>query len=444
MQRSNTFQIVIIGTFVVLLILGFLAFSGKLPLPSGNEPVNYGSVTMWGTVPDATMQKLISETLGKDTSIKISYSEKKAATFNNDFVEALARGNGPDLVLVSQDSALKTSDKLTIIPYTSVPERDFKNAFLPEGELFLRSNGIVALPFTIDPMVMYWNRDLLTSALVVSPPTLWTQFYDLVPKITVRDVSANIVRSLVSFGEYRNVSNAKDLVSLLLMQAGSPVVTTDSNGLTAALVPASSAGVENPVMSAIRFYTEFSKPGKDAYSWNRSLPLSRSMFESGDLALYFGYASEYKSIQAKNPHLNFDVAIVPQAGQSAVGTKSLTKLTFGKMQGVAITKATKNPQGAVYAALLLSSKDSIAAYTAISGLPPVRRDLIAQRPTDAVQSVFYDSALISRAWYDPSPSETDDLFMTMFDNISSGRSLISEALSAAQSGLGRLLAPYKL
>lgn len=440
MERSNTFQIVIISIFVVLLILGFLGFSGKLPLPTGSQDINYGTVTLWGTVPQSTIDKLIGDTLSKDTHVSIKYTEKKSATFNNDFVEALARGDGPDLILLSQDNILKTLDKLSPIPSSVMSERDFKNTFLGEGELFLRPQGIVALPFTIDPLVMYWNRDIFTNALVATPPTLWTQFYDLVPKITVRAPGGGITRSLVSFGEYRNVSHAKDVVALLLLQAGTPIVTEQSGVLSPALIIPNTSTLENPVMSALRFFTEFSKPDKDAYSWNRSLPASRTMFESGDLALYFGYASEYRSIVSKNPHLNFDVTLVPQAGTTG---QSNTKLTVAQMQGVAPVKGSKNPQGAQYAALLLTGKDSITALAGFSDLPPVRRDLIGTRPGSAAQSVFYDSALVARSWYDPSPEDTDAIFASMFDDVSSGRTLLSEALVVAQSGIDRLLGRYR-
>lgn len=430
----------VIGIFVVLLIFGFLGFSGNLPLPGGKEDINYGTVTIWGTLPRDVMSRLIGDTLSKDTHVKINYSEKKKETFNSDFVESLARGNGPDLVLLPQDRIPKAIDKLSLIPYTAMSERDFKNTFIQEGEMFLRPGGIAAMPFSIDPIVMFWNRDLFTNALVVSPPSLWTEFYDLVPKITIRDDQGNVTRSLVSFGEYGNVSHAKEIISLLMMQAGSPIVSYQNGAATSALlISTEGTGSESPVAAAIRFYTEFSKPGKDAYSWNRSLPFSRSMFESGDLALYFGYASEYKEISSKNPHLNFDVAMVPQAGTDAKAGKGLSKLTFGQMQGIAIVKSSKNQAGAQYVALLISSKDAIAPYTVLSGLPPVRRDLVAVRPSDAVQSIFYDSALISRGWYDPSSDDSNALFRGMIDDITSGRTLISEALSAADGGMGRLL-----
>ncbi|MEK7569222.1 MAG: extracellular solute-binding protein [Patescibacteria group bacterium] len=448
MKSPKTFQIVIIGVFLVLLIFGFLGFSGKLDsiLPSsGKKDINYGEVTLWGTIPSSAMQQLIAGTLRDVKSVTIKYVEKSAATFDRDFVEALASGIGPDMVLIPQDEILKKLNKLTTISYQTIPERDFKNTFLEEGEMFLRPTGIVALPFIIDPIIMYWNRDIFTNAFLSSPPSTWSEFYDLAPKITVRDRSENITRSLVAFGEYRNVSNAKEIVSIMMMQAGSPIVLDQNGALSAALVTASELNVENPVITAIRFFTEFSKVDKTSYSWNRSLPASRTAFESGDLALYFGYASEYKSILQKNPHLNFDVAMVPQAKDAP------TKLTFGRMQGLAIVRAGKNPQGALYAARLLSSKEVVAGMSAITGLPPVRKDLISLRPsresadspTGAEQTIFYNSALIARAWQDPSSAETNTLFMTMIDDITTGRLKMTEALGVAQNSMKNMLQAYR-
>jgi ABC-type glycerol-3-phosphate transport system substrate-binding protein len=278
---------------------------------------------------------------------------------------------------------------------------------------------------------------MFTNALLASPPTLWSTFYDLVPKFTVKDSSGKITKSLVSFGEYRNVTNAKELISILLMQAGSTIVTTKGSLFVPALVTQAPVTIENPVITAMRFFTEFSKQEKDSYSWNRSLPESRAMFEAGDLALYFGYASEYKSIKQKNPHLNFDVAMVPQVGNAA------TKITFGKISGIAVVAASKNQAGGLHAVTLLSGSGMAGSVSLRTGLPPVRRDLVSVRPTDAVSSIFYDSALISRAWYDPNPSETNSIFMNMIEDVNSGRSGMSESIATAHNSLGKLIQVYQ-
>ncbi len=41
---------------------------------------------------------------------------------------------------------------------------------------------------------------------------------------------------------------------------------------------------------------------------------SKNMFLAGDLALYFGFASELDDLKNKNPNLNFDVTLFPQTG----------------------------------------------------------------------------------------------------------------------------------
>lgn len=434
MEKPKIFQTVILGIFSVFLIVGFLAFSGKIPLPEGKKAVNYGMVTLWGTIPSQVMQTVIADKLRNEKSVTIEYVEKNKDTFSRDFIEALASGKGPDLFIISQDEILRNMDKVSLIPYTAVTERDFKNTFIEEGEMFLRPGGIVAIPLTIDPMVMYWNRDIFTNASIVAPPDRWTKFYDMAPKIIIRDSGGDIVRSFVSFGEYQNVLYAKDILSTLIMQTGVSIVENKGGLLTSDI--SIDSGVQSPAAGAISFFTEFARPDKDSYSWNRSLPYSRRMFDSGDLALYFGYASEYNEIKQKNPHLNFDVAAMPQVDNTA------KRITFGRIQGVAILKSSKNLGGAMQAALLLSNSSVEGAVAEMSGLPPVRRDLIALPPADAVFSVLYDSALISRAWYDPSPVDTDDLFRQMISDIGSGRLKVNQALAVVQNSLGKLLVQY--
>ena len=99
--------------------------------------------------------------------------------------------------------------------------------------------------------------------------------------------------------------------------------------------------------------------------------------------------------------------------------------------------------GALYATMALSKAETVNALAKKMGLPPVRRDLIAIRPTDAVSAVMYDSALIARAWQDPLPEETDRLFGNAIDDIVSGRLNINQALTVVQSGIGKVLQSYQ-
>jgi ABC-type glycerol-3-phosphate transport system substrate-binding protein len=437
MEKPKIFQIVLLGVFAVFILIGLLAFSGKLPLPTSAGDVNYGSVTLWGTLPASVVSPVLAEKLQSEKGISIKYVEKSKETFNRDFVEALASGTGPDLFLLGQDEILHTLNKLALISYDTVSERTFKDTFVEEGEMFLRPDGIIALPFTIDPLVMYWNRDIFTNAGIIAPPSKWGEFYTLAPRVVVKSGDGTISQSLVALGEYVNVTHAKEVLSTLIMQAGNPIVVNQGGLLTTTLTTSNVITGQNPGTQAINFFTQFSKADKDSYSWNRSLPSSRTMFESGSLGTYFGFASEYGAIKQRNPHLNFDVAPIPQAEQASV------RMTFGQMQGVAVVRSSRNIAGAMYGATVLVRSEVSGGVASAAGLPPVRRDLLGVRPASAVMSVFYDSAPIARAWYDPSPADTDQLFRGMIDDINSGRQKISQAVTVVQNGINGLLASYR-
>lgn len=441
MKELKGFQLALLGIFGFFLAAGVLAFAGLLPgfntKPSSQNQF-LGNVVIWGTLPQSLLADIIDtfNNSNKDT-VTVRYVEKSKNTFDNDLVEALADGTGPDVILLPQDLILRHHNKIYPIPYETLSQRTFKDTFIQEGELYLGSTGAYAVPFVVDPMVMYWNRDIFSNAFVSTPPTYWDEFFSLAQTINQIDNASNIKRSLVSFGEFDNVTNAKDILSMLIMQAGSPVVTVDQNGYFVPVLSADSGSkTTRPADEAFRFYTEFSNPTKTSYSWNRSLPYSRDAFTTGDLALYFGYASEYKDLQKKNPHLNFDVTLVPQTR----GTDR--KLTFGKIQGLAILKSSKVLAADMAAVTLLSNKDVVASVSSALNLPPVRRDLIAQKPQEASLSVFYDSALLSAGWLDPSPSDTNAMMSEIVQDVTSGRRKLSAAVENGNAELAQMLKSY--
>jgi ABC-type glycerol-3-phosphate transport system substrate-binding protein len=422
------FQTIFTGILILAAVGGAILFA----VARGNNSTDAVRVVMWGTLDRDKVSNFLGEANSKyRDSVNVSYVEKSPALFESELIAALARGQGPDMVLLPQDLIVKQMDKLYVVPFESYSERLFKDSFNEEGELYLSSTGILGFPFSVDPMVMYWNRDIFSDAGVSLPPTSWTELYSLAPKIIIKDQNSNILQSLVAFGSMPNVSHAKDMVALLSIQAGTPIVGYSSNGgLKSTLSDAVGGGLV-PAEQAVNFFTEFSNPVKPAYSWNRSLPNDKAAFVGGTLALYFGYASELGSIRAANPNLNFDVAAVPQV--------SGKKATFGAMNAIALLRSSPNVAAAFTAAVTLTSAPLQTAWVATSGMPPVRRDMLTTRPSDAAGSVFYQSALMSRAWLDPFREATDDIFKRMVENVTSGKSRTSESVRAASSELDSLL-----
>lgn len=432
----SQFNLIVMGILMALALIAVLLLSGVIPgFSLGGTSGKPVSIVIWGTIPSEYLTGLIPDLNEQNKNLFIlKYAQKNPATFENELIDALAAGKGPDIWLLSEDSILKNKNKIVPIPFVSFSERSFKDTFIGEGELYLSDSGIIALPFTIDPMILYWNRDLFVNAGISQPPKFWDEFVAAVSKLTIRDALNNITQAGVALGEFNNIDHGQDIISFLILQTGNPIV--DSNNLEATLTESGNAPT-NPAESAVRFFTEFSDPAKTTYSWNRSFAGSKKSFIAGTLAMYFGYASEYKDIQAKNPHLNFDVAEIPQIKDASI------KATFGKMQGLAVSKISPNASAAMTAAVKLTEKDSIAKISQVAFLPPVRRDLLAENVQDPVLGVFYKAAIQSRSWLNPDLQESSNIFRSLIEEVITGKKKISDAVRDADGKLNILLEKLK-
>lgn len=415
-MKASPFQIVVIAIFCIALVGGVVVLSLSKSKSSG---VNSVPVVVWGTLSNDLFNAAVAGITEGSSGYKIVYEQKLPESFDHDLIEALASGIGPDVILLPQDLIARYRDKIALLSYDTLPIRNFKDTFIQEAELYLDDNGIIALPFSVNPLVMYWNRDMLTNIGEALPPQTWDQFITLSPKLSVKDKNLNILKSAVSLGGYRNITNALEIISTLLMQAGNPITLYSGGSVTTALT--ASVGT----IGAINFYTDFANPLKPNYSWNPSLPSSRDMFASGDMAFYFGFASEMTQIRNKNSNLNFDVTYFPQPKGASVLT------TFGKMQGLAVMRSSANSASAFQVILAMTQPQTLGALSGATGLPPVRRSMLVADPKDPYQTVFYNSALRSRAWVDSNPANSNSVLQNMIDTVISGEADVGKAVGTA-------------
>ena len=423
----SKFQIVLLAFFGVFILLGVGVFS----FYKGSTGTQ-ATVTIWGSFTVSDFNLFLNQSvLAQDNKLVINYIEKPADTIEAEFTEALARGTGPDLIIISENQLWQVKSKLMTIPFESISQRDFENAFVEGGEIFLGQEGVYALPLIIDPLVLYYNRDHLSAGGFARPLAYWDELYAATTKLAKRDKAGNITQSAIALGETRNIPHAKDILSLLLLQAGTSITTLLGDDLTSSLTD----DYDLPIMpgdAALEFYTQFSNPSKPYFSWNRTQPLAQTHFTSGDSAYYLGFASELTTLKRKSPTLNIGVALVPQ---SRVGGKTITT---GRIYGTALSRAAKNPAAALKAALAIGSKEHAATLSEILRLPPARRDLLLVKPTDASGPVFYDAALQTRSWLDPNPVATDEIWREMVEAVTSGRARTFEALNDANKKLDAL------
>src|SRR3989344_8435059 len=125
---------------------------------------------------------------------------------------------------------LPHSDKISAIPFSALSQRTFQDLYIQEGDIYVTSAGIMGIPFTIDPLIMYWNRDMFDAAGIAAYPRFWDEFTELNRKLTVKDQNGNVRRSALAMGDFTNVANARELLGSLLFQVGNPVTYRNAEG----------------------------------------------------------------------------------------------------------------------------------------------------------------------------------------------------------------------
>ncbi|MCX6786596.1 MAG: extracellular solute-binding protein [Candidatus Kaiserbacteria bacterium] len=431
-MKISLFQGILFGVFGLAALIGlfvFATYTGKSSSSSG-----IGTVVIWGTLPKDSMNTMFTNLAQKDTTLKsVSYVQKDSATLPNDLASAIATGSAPDLVLDSQENLFALAKFITPISSATLPASTFTSSFIEEGNLFASSGGYYGIPFLVDPLVLFSNRSILSSAGIAKPPATWEALIGLVPNVAVLSTSRQITRGLIALGTYSNVHNARGILSALFLQTKLPISAYSSGGVFTANLGSNSSNSGQPGKAVVGFYTQFADSSKVSYTWNASLNDSQQAFLSGDLALYLGYASEARYFTAANPNLNFSVTPLPQPATAT------TKSTYGLVYAFMIPNGAKNASGAYQAAALLTNSAEQTVAASATGLAPSALNNLSVVPSGSTAAVAYAEALYAKGWLSPAPAAVDSIFSSMINSVTSGRSTIDTALVSAESSLSQLL-----
>ncbi len=413
------FQNILLGILIVAVVVAIIIFASGTGTNS-NADQKAVQLAFWGTLDEHEgLRDALSEfnqTHGEQ--FRITYKHIEEDQFAQSLIESIADGKAPDMILINESNVYRLENKLAVLPLANLPIATFENQFVDISKIFLTSRGYVALPAIIDPVVMYWNKDMFTNISQVHPPKYWDQIIPIQASLTKRGSQSTVFdQSVIALGEFGNIMHAKHILSTLFLQVGIPVVQrTQNDSYVSNFSPAVRVSGEPPADSTLRFYVDFANPMKTLYSWNRTLPNSRDAFISEKLALYIGKASDYSTIKEKNPHLNFGVSLVPQVRDAK------TEVTSGSIYGLAAVKASPRNAAALRAiTALVYDKNFIIEWSSGTKLPPARKDLLSKTPTDSVQPIFYQSALRAKTWIDPDADKTSAIMKQSVEGLLSGK-----------------------
>jgi ABC-type glycerol-3-phosphate transport system substrate-binding protein len=423
---KSSFQTILIVVFIIAFAGSIAVFSGLFSSnkkAASTEPE--GTVFVWGVLPRELMQRYVEDFNGTNQGYTVSYEEHNPANFNQDLIEALADGSSPDVVIFSSEIFSQFQNKLYTIPYAAYSERTYRDTNIDGAQLFLNAQGVLAMPILVDPLVVYYNKDLLARERFVVSPKTWGSLTQSISLFTKKAPQGGITQSTVALGETQNINHVRDILSALFLQTGNQIVAYDTTLLRN--VPMLANGTTTA--DALTFYTSFSNPTNANYSWNRSLPNSLDMFLAGKSVFYIGRASELFTIQAQNPNLNFDISEFFQPDSAT------RPVTYGSFIGAGVMQKAPNFTAAYAFASTLATPEAIDKLSKIFTLPPVRRDLLLVHQDNPYVAILFRAALSAFSWPDPNLASTEQIFRDMITKVTSGRTDAQTAIYEATQDL---------
>lgn len=299
---------------------------------------------------------------------------------------------------------------------------------------------VFGLPLSVDTLAMYYNKDIFNNVGITAPPQYWDEeFQQDVKKITKQDSKGNIIQSGVALGGSDNIERYSDILSLLMMQNGTEMI---SNGSVSFHMAPNNVQTKSklPGHDALRFYTDFANPGKEVYSWNNSMENSLDLFISGKLGMMFGYSYMLPDITSRGKRLNFSISPMPQLKDNP--PVNFANYWVEVVSNKIFTDPKNLDKGTNYAKLkyyyawdfiqFAAKKGNVKSYLEKTQRPTALKALVDEQKEDREIGVFASQLLTAKSWYrGRNAVSMENIFKEMIDRVVSGKAKIADIINDA-------------
>ena len=476
---NRIYKIIAVVPLVALLATGLSGCSKK---SSDTTVTSEDAVelTIWRATDDEeSFQELIAAYQEDHPNVTINYVynpqwKTDPDSYLEQSVNALATGKGPDIWSVRNDWLPAQYDKVRPAPSDTVGSYSSDDAiktatnaeavsdlFVPVvSDDVIIDGEVYGLPLSVDSLALYVNttimeqvQDEVTAANKVSNDLLpeeltaikkilsdgpkdWTELVQVVPYITTKQ-GTSISRSAIAMGLGSNIEQAPGIISSILLQNGTQIVTNDLKSAYFQNSQQSSTGSASyPGKGAIEFYTNFAGTSNAWYTWDSADFSSgaRQAFMDGKLAMTIDDSSYYSTLKSSNISFNFNIVPLPQIDSD-------DPTTYANYWVETVTNNSKVSDVAWDFLEFATTSNNISSYLSNTKKPPALLNRAGEYDEDAAGlSVFTSQALIAQSWYKgPDPNQTDTIFRNWADNIAVGGKTITEATNTAAGLLTTLL-----
>jgi ABC-type glycerol-3-phosphate transport system substrate-binding protein len=375
------------------------------------------------------MELLFQEFTKIYPNVSIVYTKKNVDNYEQDLLEALASGTGPDIFSIHNDWLPPYLNKIVPAPDKTFIYKDYKDQFIDTVvEDFTVDGKIYGTAMGVDSLALLYNKDILGSEGIATPAKTWQELADHVQKIRRLDSKGYFTRSGVALGTNSNINRAVDILYLFMLQQRVAPFSADSSRPQFGSSIRKDGKNYNPGQVALEFFTSFANPMTPNYNWNMKSDYSIDAFVNGKTAYLITYAYQIPAIVQKNPNLNFDIAPVPQPNLDD------TAVNFSDYWGEVVSKQSPpQAQAAAWELLkFLSSKNVLDKFYATGKQASSRKDLIDTQVNDPIIGVFANANLTSKPFLKLDQKKMDGIFSQMIDNVILNGKEVPDALSIAQ------------
>jgi multiple sugar transport system substrate-binding protein len=298
-QENKKQYIFIIGGAIVFLIILVIIFKALFSGKPANKQVN---LIYWGLWEDKeVIDPLISAYQQKNPNIKITYQKMDPQSYREKLVSRSKNENTgasviekPDIFRFHNTWLPEIKDIVAPLPPTVMSSEEFDKTFYPIHKKDLKvGNYYYGLPLEIDGLVLIYNQGLFKKAGISTVPTTWDDITEIVPKLTVKDQSGQLITSGIAMGTASNVDHFSDIFGLLLLQNGGSLNKLD----------------QEEAAGALEIFRKFSE-SPQGY-WTEDMANSTTAFVQEKVAMIIVPSWEALSIKAANPDIDMKVVPVP-------------------------------------------------------------------------------------------------------------------------------------
>lgn len=379
-------------------------------------------------------------------------------TFNHQFIppdqivakviDALATGQGPDIITIPNDHIPLFKDKLVAMPdqfFDGTPVTTAMTAqYAPAVATDVIHEGkVFGIPFYTDSLAIYVNTQIFSQLfgeyivsgkpfredLLLRPPVDWGEVVEATHLITKRS-GDTIERSAIALGTSTNVPFMSDITTAMLLQRGVDMTSVDRANATFHLAdPADPA--KYPGAQTLEFFKRFTDPSSDTYTWNADMPDAVQAFIDGKVAMMIHYQAIGPYLRQRNPALRFTTGPLPQL------VNARTIVDFARYRVQTVTNNSQHPEIAWDFLRYMNSLGFGDYITRLGRQSPTRQ----LPPTITVaERVYSDPFTIqigtARSWYKgTNPTRADQIMNQALDRVTRDNHDAKESLNQAAEEL---------